>query len=372
MNRHLNESFRRVLGAGVLCSVLGMILVPALAGAQSCVLTRLDSPVLNAFDSEFDPDAAEKKWQATFAWRYGYSHRHFVGTDEQEERAEEHSQVVNNVNLADFALRYSFNSQTSVTVGIPYLMATRDGALRDENREVVRRYQRSSNRGIGDITVVGNRLLWDPATHRRSNINFSFGFKLPTGENMQPEDRIELVDGEEVVTSRTGDFSVQPGDGAFGIVLGASGYKIVNQSGSLAAYGSVTYILEPETTNGVIRPGANVGEEEVSASDQYVARLGLQTGPASWKGWSAGLGGRIEGIPVHDLIGSSYGRRRPGYMISIEPSVNWSRGPHTVGFAMPWAVERNRQRSVADLERGSHGDAAFPDYLILAAYSRRF
>jgi len=111
---------------------------------------------------------------------------------------------------------------------------------------------------------------------------------------------------------------------------------------------------------------------QVSASDQYVARLGVQMGPASWKGWSAGLGGRIEGIPVHDVFGSSYGRRRPGYMISIEPSVNWSRGPHTVSFAMPWAVERNRQRSVSDLMRGTHGDAAFPDYLLRASYSHRF
>jgi len=342
VNRHPFESSRRALWAGVLAGLLGLILIPAWAQAQSCVLTRLDSPVLNAFDSEFDPDAEAQKWQATFAWRYGYSHRHFVGTDEQEERAEEHSQVVNNVNLADFALRYSFNSQTSITVGIPYLMATRDGALRDENRHVIKRYQRSSNRGIGDITVVGNRLLWDPATHRRANVNLTFGVKLPTGENMQPENRISLVDGEEVVTSETGDFSVQPGDGAFGIVVGASGYKILNPSGSFAGYGSVTYIFEPETTNGVLRPGANVGEEEVSASDQYVARLGVQMGPASWKGWSAGLGGRIEGIPVHDVFGSSYGRRRPGYMISIEPSVNWSRGPHTLSFAMPWAVERNR------------------------------
>jgi hypothetical protein len=185
--------------------------------------------------------------------------------------------------------------------------------------------------------------------------------------------RISLDEtGEEVVTQRTADLSVQPGDGGFGLVLEASGYKVFNQSGSVAGYGSVTYILEPSATNGVVRPGARPGEEEVSTSDQYVARLGVQTGPASWNGWSAGLGARIEGIPVHDLVGSSDGRRRPGYLLSVEPSVSWTHGANSVNLALPWAVERNRQRSVADIHRGAHGDAAFPDYLVLLSYSRRF
>jgi hypothetical protein len=339
--------------------------------AQSCILTRLDSPVLNAFDSEFNP--GEERWQVSFGWRYGYSFRHFRGSDEQEQRLEEHSQVVNNVNLLDFSLRYNFNARTSLTLGIPYLMATRSGALRDENREVVRRYQRSSNRGIGDMTLVAHRYLWDPTTHRHANLSLGGGLKLPTGENMQQENRIELVDGEEVVTTGTADFSVQPGDGAFGFVLDVSGFSVLNQTGSLAVYGSGVYIFEPEATNGVIRPDADPREEEVSASDQYVARLGLQYGPSTWKGWSGGLGWRIEGVPVHDVFGSSTGRRRPGYMMSIEPSVSWTRRAHSVSLAVPWAFERNRQRSVSDIFLGDEGgDAAFPDYIVLLNYAVRF
>jgi hypothetical protein len=364
-------------GARRLCLLAALVCfawIPSSLQAQSCILTRLDSPVLNAFDSEFNPTAADQRWQATVAWRYGYSFRHFVGTEEQKERVEEHSQVVNNVNLLDVAVRYNFTGQTSLTVGVPYLMATRSGALRGDDGEVVRRYQRSSTRGIGDMTVVANHLLWDPTTHRRSNLSLGAGIKLPTGETMQLENRIDLVDGEEVVSERTADLSVQPGDGGFGLVLEASGYKVFNQSGSFAGYGSVTYILEPQATNGVVRPGARPTEAENSTTDQYVARLGVQTGPASWNGWSAGLGARVEGIPVHDLIGSSDGRRRPGYMLSVEPSVSWTHGANTVNLALPWAVVRNRQRSVADIERGggAHGDAAFPDYLVLLSYSRRF
>lgn len=357
--------------AACLFLLTALVALPRASRAQSCILTRLDTPVLNAFDSEFNP--GEEKWQVSFGWRYGYSFRHFRGSDEQEHRLEEHSQVVNNVNLLDFSLRYNFSARTSLTLGIPYLMATRSGALRDENRVVIRRYQRSSNRGIGDMTLVAHHYLWDPATHRRANLSLGGGVKLPTGENMQLQNRISLVDGEEVVTTSTADFSVQPGDGSFGFVLDVSGYSVLNQTGSLAFYGSGTYIFEPAATNGVVRETSNPLEAEVSAGDQYVARLGLQYGPSTWKGWSGGLGWRMEGVPVHDVFGSSEGRRRPGYMMSIEPSVSWTRAQHSVTLAVPWAFERNRQRSVSDIARGSEGgDAAFPDYIVLLNYAIRF
>jgi hypothetical protein len=360
-------------GCLALVAVLALSLAPAPLAAQSCILTRLDTPVLNAFDTEFNPAAEGQRWQATFGWRYGYSFRHFVGTEEQTERVEEHSNVVNNVNLADVSLSYNFSARNSISVGIPFLMATRSSGLRDENRVVVQRYTRSNNRGMGDITVVGHHLLWDPVTHRRSNISLGLGVKLPTGDNMQQQNTLSFDDnGEIVAETSTADNSVQPGDGGFGLVLEGSGYKVLNEAGSTALYGSMLYIVAPQATSGVVRPGARPGEEEYSISDQYVARTGLQFGPSSWKGWSAGLGARIEGIPVHDLVGSSDGRRRPGYILSAEPSVSWTHGAHAVTLAIPWAIERNRQRSVADIQNGGHGDAAFPDYIVLANYSLRF
>lgn len=366
----MNSKFSVFAPLSALVVLSSSLLLSSPAAAQSCVLTRLDSPVLNAFEDEYNAD--DLKWQVGFGWRYGYSHRHFVGTDEQEERREENSQVVNNVNIADLTLRYNYSSRLSFTLGIPYLMATRDGALRDANRHVVRRYERSSTEGLGDVTLVGKWLAWDPATHRDSNISIGLGVKLPTGDYKQKETLLSLVNGREVATVGIADYSVQPGDGGYGIVLELGGYKVLNASGSVAGYGSATYIFAPETTNGVKRPNAARGEEEVSVTDQYVGRLGVQIGPGSWNGWSVGLGARIEGIPPHDAFGSSYGRRRPGYMASVEPSVSWSKGVHSVSLAVPYAIERNRQRSVADHLNGGHGDAAFPDYVIIGGYTRRF
>lgn len=341
--------------------------------AQSCILTRLDSPVLSAFDTDFGSTDANR-WQATMGYRYGYSFRHFRGSHEEPHRVEEHSQVVNNVNLLDFGIRYQFNNRTSLSVGIPYVDATRSAGLRDQNRVVVDRYTRSETNGLGDMTAIVNHLMWDPATHHRSNLSVGVGIKFPTGDNEQEQTRLRFDDNGNITSSTSpADFSVQPGDGAWGLILEASGYSVLNASGSLAFYGTGTYIIQPETDNGVLLDPDDLGEEYVSAADQYVARLGLQVGPQSWRGVSAGLGARVEGVPVHDLVGSSRGRRRPGYMASVEPSVSWSRNGKTVSLAVPIAVERNRQQSVADKLQGSDGgDAAFPDYLVLASYAVRF
>jgi hypothetical protein len=170
----------------------------------------------------------------------------------------------------------------------------------------------------------------------------------------------------------TADQSVQPGDGGWGLVLQASGYRLFNASGTLAGYFSGSYIVEPEKTSGTLTYRNAPEEAVMSIADQYVARLGVQVSGLSWRGWSIGLGARLEGIPVHDLFGSSEGFRRPGYILSAEPSLSWTRGAHTVQLATPVAIERNRQRSVPDLQRGRHGDASFPDYVVMLGYSRRF
>jgi hypothetical protein len=111
----------------------------------------------------------------------------------------------------------------------------------------------------------------------------------------------------------------------------------------------------------------------MSIADLYLARTGVTYSGASWKGFGVGLGGRLEGVPVEDLIGDSDGFRRPGYALSIEPALSYSRGPHAVSLAVPVALYRNRTRSVPDrLEPGRHGDAAFADYVVMLGYWRKY
>ncbi|MGH9379962.1 MAG: hypothetical protein ACRD2Z_05065 [Thermoanaerobaculia bacterium] len=325
--------------------------------------------MLGAFQAEFPEEP--QRWQVSFAWRYQKSDRHFRGTHEEANRQAEGSEVINRIHLADVSLRYNFNPRNSLTLSVPYLMAERSSPIRDTDRVVVDRSVTHA-RGLSDISLVGRRLLWDPTTRPRGNISVGLGVKLPTGQNNVHDTRVSLVDGERVSTVQTVDQSIQPGDGGFGVVVDFNGYRQLGSSAQLALYGSATYLFNPEGKSGVQTYRGRESEAIMSIADQYLARVGLLAGPRSWKGVSVGLGGRVEGVPVHDLIGGSDGFRRPGYAVSAEPSLSWTRGSRYFTLSIPIAIQRNRQRSVPDLRDGSHGDAAFADWLVLAGYGVRF
>ncbi len=84
------------------------------------------------------------------------------------------------------------------------------------------------------------------------------------------------------------------------------------------------------------------------------------------------FGARLEGVPVRDLIGGSQGFRRPGYSLSIDPGLMFSYHGYTIAASSPWAVRRDRKRSVADYRNGVAGDAAFADYSVIVGVTRRF
>jgi hypothetical protein len=71
-------------------------------------------------------------------------------------------------------------------------------------------------------------------------------------------------------------------------------------------------------------------------------------------------------------VGGSEGFRRPGYSISVEPGVSWNRGDNSLNLFTPVMVYANRQKNIYDDRFGTHGPAAFADFLILVSYSRKF
>src|SRR3989454_11566939 len=56
-----------------------------------------------------------------------------------------------------------------------------------------------------------------------------------------------------------------------------------------------------------------------SVPDVYSGRVGLMYGLLPEQGLSVSLGGRIDGIPYHDLVGGGDdGFRRPGHVVFLE------------------------------------------------------
>src|SRR5262245_11598886 len=127
-------------------------------------------------------------------WRYQRSHRHFVGAEEQTERAEDRSEVINNINLAELGVRYNATPRWSFSLEIPYLMAERSSPIRDANRVVVAR-SRVESASVSDIVLSAHRLLWKPLTHPDGNFSFGLGVKFPTGKYSVEDTRLRLVNG---------------------------------------------------------------------------------------------------------------------------------------------------------------------------------
>jgi hypothetical protein len=332
-------------------------------------------------------------WSMAFSWRYQKSDRHFTGSHEDTERQAEGSEVINKINLMELALTKTVTTRWSFTIGIPYFMGERSNPIRDPSQppnefgnSPVEARTVTQARGLGDVTFIPRWWAWDPPTHPNYNLALGFGAKVPTGDNNVQDTRQARTDTPGTTTEpfalhnevRTVDQSIQPGDGGFGVILDLQGFLRFG-GGKGAGYLTATYLINPENTNGVatyrgsdadLLPDATGSEAYMSVPDQYLYRAGATWFPSPKVGLS--LGGRIEGIPVHDLIGGSDGFRRPGYATAIEPGFSYTNGANTFALNVPIALHRDRKASVPDLERGTHGDAAFADYLIIVGYFHRF
>ena len=206
------------------------------------------------------------------------------------------------------------------------------------------------------------------------------GIKLATGDynykdywyNVGPGGSKEL---------RTVDQSIQLGDGGTGFTVELNAFY--NFKSNFGMYGNFYYLVNPREQNGTrtyretLTP-ALANEGIMSVPDQYLARVGFNYAFNKVKGLSLAAGTRLEGIPVNDIIGGSGDFRRPGYILSIEPSVNYTLKKLTLFASVPFAVVRNRTKSNTDKEnsikRGVfvRGDAAFADYTVNMGVSFKF
>ena len=89
------------------------------------------------------------------------------------------------------------------------------------------------------------------------------------------------------------------------------------------------------------------------------------------RGLTLTFGPRMEGVPASNLIGNDLGFRRPGFAVSVEPGFVYARGRNMIEASIGKAMYRDRTRSVPDKILGTHGDAAFADYVWLLSYTYR-
>jgi hypothetical protein len=298
------------------------------------------------------------------SFRHQFSFKHFVGPQEQTYRTEDGTQVENKINLQNYAITYQLTSRFSVTADVPLLLASRHS----NNSPIV-----YTSSGIGDSAVMVNGWVWNPKENTRGNIQFGIGMLAPTGKT-NVSNYVDSFNGQGPHTQIV-DYSIQPGQGGWGIPLQWVAYKNVGNS-QLYFNGSYTAMLQSVNKN-TLRTGAAANPLTLlqynSISDQYLLEAGIAHPVPHVKGLTFTFGPRMEGAPARNLFpGDNLGFRRPGFAISLEPGFQYARGGSVLTAQVAKAFYRDRTISVTDALTGGHGDAAFADYVWLASYSYRF
>ena len=308
-----------------------------------------------------DPGA----WQLGVAYRYFHSFRHFHGTEEQTHRVDQGTQVDNWSHFIDVTGTYAVNKRLWLNFTLPFVSHERSSLYEHEN------YGRFSTHsgGLADIRFGPSFWLFDPDTPWRGNLSLGVAVKAPTGD-YQVTDEFRTSDGGSTI--RSVDTSIQPGDGGWGVSLDVQGF--LHLYGPVSGYLNGSYLVNPRESTSQFNPRQNPAYGNLySVPDSYLGRVGLDYAVWPEQGLSISFGGRIEGVMQKDLIGGDLGRRRPGYAVSVEPGITWSKGRYFASLTAPVAIVRNRQPDYGRLNgQEAEGDAAFADYTLNLALSVRF
>ena len=338
----------------------------AQVAAQGCVAIKGTAGVCS-----LRPNA--KGWDLNFNNRYFRSYKHFVGTKEQTQRVEEATNVINHAYEMDITAIRTLSNRWSLALTLPILSFSRS-SLYEHDRQT---RHTTHSFGIGDMRISAYRWMFDPATSHKGNLQIGLGVKFPTG-NYQSEDY--FYRGPDSLVLGPVDQSIQLGDGGTGITLEVDGFY--NFTPQFGLYGDFFYLANPREVNGTstARGGTasatsiKYNTDVMSVPDLFMVRGGAAY---TFSRLTASAGVRVEGLPSQDLIGGNRGFRRPGYIVSAEPSLTYVAKTVSFNLSVPFALVRNRTQSDSDKRRtkdsGNHvqGDAAFADYLVSAGVTIR-
>ena len=346
------------------------------ANSQGCVAIRSLGGVCTLDHmNHVGTDSIPSKWQFSLNNRYFESFRHYVGTEEQKQRVDGGTEVINHAYSMDLGLVHNVTYRLSIGFYIPIISNTRSSLYEHGGKE----RHTTKSFGIGDTRVSAFYWLLNPVKKLKGNIQAGLGIKLPTGDYRYQDRFYSATPGVTIMGPV--DQSIQLGDGGTGFTTELNAYYMVSRT--VSVYGNFFYLINPREQNGVSTARGGVpsassiqyGSDVMSVPDQYMYRVGANF---TIQQFTFTTGMRNECIPVYDLVGGSNGFRRPGYVVSFEPGISYSVKKINLYAYVPVAVTRNRTQSVPDKIRTditgvyAQGDAAFADYALNIGMSIRF
>jgi len=309
-------------------------------------------------------DLRAHEWQVAVDYRYLHADRFYIGTQQVVPPSQFFGQpLMINVHSVDWSVTYAVSDRFNLRLTVPFSVGTQSAVRADTVRHDAHAF------GFGDIGLAGNAWLLNPRTHTTRNIAVGAGVKFPTGDS-------KYADSYFLANHSSSQFpvdqSIELGDGGWGIIL--QGQAFQQFAPRAFAYFAGSYLVSPRNQTDAVRaptaPGSTV---HISVPDVYTGRLGVSYGVLPEQGLSVSLGGRVDGIPYHDLIGGSDGFRRPSVIVFLDPAVALERGPGTWTFGAPIRVfERLASANLLKGPGGSIGSGDLAGVLMFVGYARRF
>jgi hypothetical protein len=320
--------------------------------------------------AQLSPYLTRGEWQLGAGVRNFYADEQYTGKNLNLTVMNLGTQVQSDSTLFDFNATYGLDERITLTLGQPFLAASSTRAL-PANRRNTFRYDHSTHE-FGDLSLVARRWMKDTAKNLDSNYSLGLGVKFPTG-NENHMDFFPDATGNNV-RLRPVDQSILPGDGGTGIIFDFQGFT---PWGKRTLFANASYLANPRTQTQTLSPrsllsptGPNaipLNERFNTVADQYLVRMGFSEPIERVKGLSMTLAGRWEGVPQEDIFGRTFGFRRPGYTIAVEPGLIYQRGAAVYSVSAPLTTMQNRQPNL-----GLPGDSTFADVVLLASATIRF
>ena len=300
-------------------------------------------------------------WQLSVGYRRLTADEWFVGAQIRPDLVPGGEPLNFEIHTVDLNATFAVTERFNVTLTVPFVSGRFSAKIWPDG---IRHTQSSS--GLGDVSVVGSAWLFNPRTHPEGNVALGLGVKAATGSNTVSSPYYAAT-GPVPFTAHQG---IEPGDGAWGIILQAQAYRKVFRKAF--AYVSGSYLISPRALSGVA--ARFPGDVSWSVPDIYSGRLGLAYALWPDQGVSVSLGGRVDGLPVHDLLGGGdNGFRQPGYVILVDPGVAVTRGSEAFTLSVPVRVHANRLRNTLEWQSGRPGGGGdFAKALVFLGYSHRF
>jgi hypothetical protein len=166
------------------------------SNAQGCVAIRSNGGTCTMMPQHGAADhEAISNWTVSINNRYFKSYKHFVGKEEQHEREDAGTEVINHFASTEVGISRNLSNRWSLALYVPVISNARLSMYEHYGNASKSTNARRSTHSfsLGDARMAAYYWLLDPAKSSRANVQVGLGIKLPTGDYRYQDYFIKMI-----------------------------------------------------------------------------------------------------------------------------------------------------------------------------------